>query len=248
MLDRIIRAANAIREQRYADAAIVFAAGSFVRGEGTAYSDLDLVVIYETLPSAYRESFRFGDFPVEAFVHDPETLNYFFLDVDRPSGIPALAQMVLEGIEVPRQNTLAYSFKELAASVIAMGPPALSMEDRRRLRYGITDVVDDLRDPRSQDELIATGSQLYETVANYYLWTKGLWVARGKSIPRVLRRTNPEFCATFCHSFEDLFQRGDPQAIIALAEEVLGPDGGFLFEGYRLDAPPEWRKPLTEGS
>lgn len=45
--------------------------------------------------------------PLEAFVHDPETRNYFFFEVDRPSGIPALPQMVLEGIEIPHSSCIA---------------------------------------------------------------------------------------------------------------------------------------------
>jgi len=36
--DKIVATANAIRSQRYREASIVFAAGSIVRGEGTAYS------------------------------------------------------------------------------------------------------------------------------------------------------------------------------------------------------------------
>jgi len=67
---------------------VLLLAGSIVRGEGTPHSDLDLVVIFDRLPNAYRESFYFGDLPVEAFVHDPETLNYFLFEVDRSSGIP----------------------------------------------------------------------------------------------------------------------------------------------------------------
>jgi predicted nucleotidyltransferase len=44
--EQIIGTAKAIRSARYRDASAVFAAGSVVRGEGTAYSDLDLVVVY----------------------------------------------------------------------------------------------------------------------------------------------------------------------------------------------------------
>ncbi|HEY2852428.1 MAG TPA: nucleotidyltransferase domain-containing protein [Gemmatimonadaceae bacterium] len=93
MNERIIDVANAIRSDRYQHADAVFAAGSIVRGEGTAFSDLDLVVVYAQLPCAYRESFGFGGYRVEAFVHDPATLEYFFLEIDRPSGVPALPQM-----------------------------------------------------------------------------------------------------------------------------------------------------------
>ena len=84
----VLDAAYAIWSQRYSGAAVVFAAGSLVRGEGTAYSDLDLVVVYSALPCAYRESFTFQRLPVEAFVHDPETLEYCCVEMDRASGIP----------------------------------------------------------------------------------------------------------------------------------------------------------------
>ena len=88
---------------------MIFLAGSIVRGESTPFSDLDLVVIFDKLPAAYRESFYFQGFPIEAFVHDPETLNYFLYEIDRPSGIPSLAQMIVEGIEIPKPNDLSGS-------------------------------------------------------------------------------------------------------------------------------------------
>jgi hypothetical protein len=118
----------------------------------TAYSDLDLVVIYDQLACAYRESFRFDRYPVEAFVHDPETLEYFFFEVDRPSGVPALPQMVVEGIEIPAPNEISRALKQQAASLIAMGPPVLNADSERKWRYAVTDLLDDLRDARSVEE------------------------------------------------------------------------------------------------
>jgi predicted nucleotidyltransferase len=244
-LDGIVGAARLIRDQRYAGATAVFAAGSLVRGEGTAYSDLDLVVVYPNVACAYRESFRFQGYPVEAFVHDPETLNYFFLEVDRPSGVPSLPQMVAEGVEIPEPTETSRSLKALAASVLALGPPPLSEQDLKGLRYGITDLLDDIRDPRSNEELAGTGSQLFEGLANYYLRTHGLWSAKGKSIPRALQRADAALSVRYFRSFDDLFARGDARSVIALAEELLAADGGLLFEGYRRDAPAAWRKPRT---
>jgi len=49
MSNDVLDAAHAIRSERYSESAVVFAAGSLVRGEGTAYSDLDLVVVYSSL-------------------------------------------------------------------------------------------------------------------------------------------------------------------------------------------------------
>ncbi len=203
MSDHVIEAARAIRDQRYAHAVAAFAAGSIIRGEGTVYSDLDLVVVYANVPRAHRESFRFSGLPVEAFVHDPETLHYFFVEVDRPSGVPALPQMVAEGVEIPESSDLSRSLKALAASVLALGPPPLTPQDIDQLRYSLTDTTDDLRAPRSRQELIGTASVLFQELANFYLRTRGCWSAKGKAIPRALRRADAAFAARYCRTFED---------------------------------------------
>jgi predicted nucleotidyltransferase len=242
MSERIIDVANAIRSDRYRDAAAIFAAGSIIRGEGTPSSDLDLVVVYAGLPAAYRESFRFEGYPVEAFVHDPETLEYFFVEVDRPSGVPALPQMVLEGIEIPEPTAVSRALKQRAAAIIEAGPPALDTDTEQRMRYFISDLLDDLRTPRSRDELIGTGARLYEQLADYHLRRRLLWSAKGKAIPRVLRQADPALCARYGDAFAVLFSQGDPQPVIHLAEDLLREAGGLLFEGYRADAPTAWRR------
>ena len=40
------------------------------------------------------------------------------------------------------------------------------------------------------------------------------------------------------HAGDEMTERG------VRAEELLQADGGLLFDGYRLDAPPEWRQPI----
>jgi hypothetical protein len=195
-----------------------------------------------TCPAAYRESFRAGGFPVEAFVHDPETLRYYFFDVDRASGVPALPQMVAEGVAIPGQSDASDAFKALAREVIAMGPPPLAPKDRDRMRYELSDIVDDIREPRNRAELVATSARLYEILANYYLRSRGLWSARGKSIPRVLQQADPAVAGEYCRSFDRLFESGDASAVIALAEAMMAPDGGPMFEGFRSEAQPTWRR------
>jgi hypothetical protein len=245
-LQILTKVAREILESRYPDARVLFLAGSIVRGEATPHSDLDLVVIYDKLPNAYRDSFQSHGLPVEAFVHDPETLSYFVFQVDRPTGIPALAQMILEGIELPEPNDVSQSLKQLAASFLEAGPPPLSDEEVRKLRYNLTSLVDDLREPRSRDELIASGAELYEALADYYFRSNNRWSAKGKSIPRILKRTDVDLCFRFCNSFDQLFANGQRETVIALVEELLKPNGGFLFDGHRLEAPKSFRKPLAE--
>ncbi len=242
MSDRIIGVANAIRADRYGDAIATFAAGSIVRGEGTPFSDLDLVVVYAQLPCAYRESFRYDGYPVEAFVHDPATLEYFFLEVDRASGVPSLPQMVVEGVEIPSPNEISRQLKRRAAAVIEAGPPPLDDATERRMRYFVSDLLDDLRAPRSAEELLGAGGRLYESLADYHLRRRGLWSAKGKAISRVLRQTDPTLSASYQDAFAALFGQGDAGAVIRLAEEILREAGGPLFDGYRADAPPAWRR------
>ena len=57
LLDEIIKTTNEIRAAKFPNAKVIFLAGSIVRGVGTPDSDLDLVVVFEHLPNAYRESF-----------------------------------------------------------------------------------------------------------------------------------------------------------------------------------------------
>jgi predicted nucleotidyltransferase len=241
----VLDAAYAIRSQRYSGAAVVFAAGSLVRGEGTAYSDLDLVVVYSALPYAYRESFTFQTLPVEAFVHDPETLEYFFVDIDRAAGIPALLQMVVEGREIPNSTDFSGMLKARAAALINAGPPPLDSESERRRRYRVTDLVDDVREWRSTEELMASGSRLFEELADYHLRSIGHWSARGKAIPRALQRADPVLCTRYRRAFESLFHDGEVSHVIQLTEELLAPNGGLLFDGYRSDAPASWRRVPT---
>lgn len=240
----LIKITKQILDERYPDADVIFLAGSLLRGEGTPYSDLDLVVIFERLPHAWRESFNFQGYPVEAFVHDPETFNYFIYELGRPSGLSAMARMVVEGIEVPCPSEISRSVKRIAADLIASGPPKLNDEDERKLRYTITNLIDDIRQPRSREELVASGAELYGALANYYFRANGVWSAVNKSIPRKLGNANPELYSRFCEGFDQLFAGGKSDKVIALADEILKRHGGFLFDGYKHEASPDCRKPL----
>jgi hypothetical protein len=246
MIDELVGLAKRIHAERYAAAEVTFLAGSIVRGEGTRTSDLDLVVVFERLPNAYRESFICGGWPVEAFVHDPETLDYFFWEVDRPSGVPSLPTMVREGIEVPRASGLSRSLKELADRLIAEGPPLWSDADVDGSRYAVTGLIDDLRAPRSRFEQAATATALYGALANHYLRSRGLWSGKDKWIPRRLRAVDPVFARKFEEAFEELFRDGDSSRVIRLAAEILAGNGGWLFENYQVQAPQDWKRVREE--
>ena len=230
-----VEAARGIFRERYEGARVVFLGGSVMRGEATPASDLDIVVVYERLPNAYREAFVYGGWPVEAFVNDVGTLEEFF-ESDRRRGVPALMSMVWEGVEVPEASEFSAGLKRSARELLEAGPPPWDEEELTLRRYRLTDWVDDMRFPRSGEELLATGAYLYGDAAEFYFRTRGLWSAHSKTIPRRLRETDAAFAERFVRAFEALFTEKRPEPAIALVAELLEPFGGFLFEGFRKEA------------
>lgn len=231
-------------ETRYQGAEVIFVAGSVVRGEASTYSDLDLVVLFPKVKAAYRESFFHKGWPVEAFIHDPETLRYFFQNVDRLMGRPTLAEMISEGFEVPGVTALSAQVKAMAAEALRVGPPALSEEEIQDRRYHISELIDDIREPRNRHELIASSALLFSELADYYFRSRRGWTSSGKAIVRRLKREDPAMARRFSEAFDLLFSVGQSTRVIELAEEVLGAHGGLLFEGYTREVPASWKTTL----
>lgn len=240
-MDELKSLITRLHRERYPDADVIFLAGSVVRGEGTKTSDLDIVVAYESLQNAYRDSYFYGGWPVEAFVHDLQTLKYFIQKVDAPTGVPSLAAMVSEGIELPSATSLSRRLKEIASDSLQAGPAQWSAKEIDSSRYLISDLIEDVREPRSKSEMNAVAIQLYNAISNHYFRSKGLWSAKGKTIPRRLHRIDTVFADKFELAFESVFTQGKTEDLIALADDVLSAHGGFLFEGHRLEAPKEWK-------
>lgn len=236
-----ISAAKDLFDNRYQGADAVLVAGSVVRGEASASSDLDLVVIFPSVRAAYRESFTHMGWPVEAFIHDLETLRYFFYRIDQPEGHSTLCEMVNEGLEVPGPCKATVEAKALASEVLKQGPPKLSFEEIEDRRYNISELVDDLRDPRSRHELNAAAARVFHELADFYCRSRGGWTSAGKGLLKRMKTQDPAMARRFSEAFDQLFQHGMPGAVIGLTEEMLAPYGGFLFDAYRREVPPNWR-------
>jgi hypothetical protein len=230
-----LEAARGVWAERYAGSRVLFLAGSVMRGEATQTSDLDVVVAFEKLEDAYREAFTFGDWPVEAFVHDGETLRHFY-EVERRRGLPSLMRMVIEGLEVPEACEFSAELKREAAEAYEAGPPPLDEDELRLRRYRLTDWIDDIRFPRSGEELVASGAWLYQDAADFYFRSRGLWSAHSKTIPRRMREVDAGFAEKFLAAFEALFTEKRGAHAVELVEELLAPFGGTLFDGFRMDA------------
>lgn len=232
--------AKTVLASRYADAAFAFAAGSIMRGEGTWLSDIDLVVIYDHLEAARRESFIADGVPIEAFVHDPETLAWF-VDADVARGCPSILNMVAEGAIIGSAQERAEAVQRDVARRLAEGPPPLAPARLNVLRYEITDAVDDLRGERSPSEIMAIGALLHPRLVELALRGRGRWNGTGKWAPRLLAAADAGLAERFDEAFRALFRAGASDLVIALAEEEMAPHGGRLFDGDCRAASPAWR-------
>jgi hypothetical protein len=235
-----VQLAARVLQARYPEAQAGFAAGSFVRGGATAASDLDLVVLFAALPNAWRESFIFEGVPVDAFVHDPETLRAFMLK-DVEAGKPAMLTMLSEARIVGPNPDAAGPLRAVAEATYAKGPPRFDDEEMNRWRYLISSRVEDLEDPRPWPEMVATGAWLHAVLADFIMRAHGRWAATGKWIPRTLAAFDPAVEARFSAAFEALFERRDVAGVIAFTDELLAPFGGRLIAGYAAKAKPEDR-------
>lgn len=237
--DRALAVAEKALSNRYGGAACAFVTGSIMRGQGTTGSDIDLVVVFRRLERAWRESFIEDGFPVEVFVHDPETLAYY-QDKDIEGGRPIMANMVASGVVIGPNRALAEPIRISAAEALAKGPLPLAGPAYDTMRYMASDLVDDLKGERPVAEIAAIAAHLYPRLIDLMLLGRGAWSGVGKWGPRLLRRLDSQLADSFDEAFRAAVH-GNATALVALAEAELGRHGGYHFDGYSQQAPLEAR-------
>ena len=123
---------------RFPDATWALLTGSVLGPARTPGSDLDIMVLRDEAPN-FRESLRFRGWPVELFVNTPATLAAFLAN-DLAARKPSTHRMLATGVPLlgdPSEVT------GRCARILAAGPPGLTIAERDRLRYGLTDLLDD---------------------------------------------------------------------------------------------------------
>lgn len=227
--------AATVLTEHFAGAKFAFVGGSIMRGQGTFGSDIDMVVIFPRLNRAWRESRIAEAMPVEAFVHDSDTLGDFF-QRDIVAGRPVMLTIVAEGRLVGADIVGAKELRERAEALLAKGPAVPEGPRLQTMLYRISDDLDDLRGERSPAEFRAIAAQLYPRLGDLMLLGRGHWTGAGKWLPRRLAAALPEVATRFEEAFEAAFA-GQPQALIDLGDHELKRFGGPVFDGYKIEAP-----------
>ncbi|MFJ7935087.1 nucleotidyltransferase domain-containing protein [Sporosarcina sp. NPDC096371] len=207
-------------------------AGSVVRGEHTATSDLDIVVFDDKVESAYRESFIEYGWPIEVFVHNFTSYKDFF-KADCERARPSLPRMVSEGIIIIDSGVVC-AIKDEANDLLKTGPVMWDKDTLATRRYMLTDVLDDLIGSTNRAEELFIANTLAVKIHEFVLRTNGKWVGDSKWVVRALNQFDEDFARRFVQAFDVFYKTGAKDEVIELADEVLKLYGGRLFEGYSM--------------
>ena len=241
--DAIRAIAQRLVQQRYPTAVAAIIGGSFATGRQTPSSDIDLLLLFEHVDCAWRDTIAAEGRTVELFAHDLATFTYFCKEMDAPGGTVPLARMVVEGENIVAAGDAYARLHALAHAVDTAGPPVLDAENLQRRRYAITTALEDLVDSRHPGEALAVACQLYEALADLHLRAAGEWSGGGKHLFRRLQAFDAAIAGQLDGALRlvasDLL--AGQRAFEHLTAAVLAPVGGPLLHGFCLPAPAHWR-------
>lgn len=227
-----VGAAKTFIQKHFPDCEGAILAGSVVRNEETATSDLDIVVFDQQCPASYRESFIELGWPIEVFVHNLNSYKlYFMSDCERAR--PSLPNMVAEGV-ILKGAEIMHPIKEEAKALLDKGPKEWTRETITLHRYFVTDTLEDFIGCGDRAEAIFIASSLAQKVSDFVLRTHNQWIGASKWLLRALTQYDAKFASRFVEAFDAFYKTGDKNKVIQLVDEVLEPYGGRLFEGFSL--------------
>ena len=225
-----IEATKKFAEEKFPESEIVFLAGSASRGEETITSDLDIVIIDNSIISSYRESFVLYDWKIETFFHNYNSyLDQF--NIDKDTGRPILANMLAEGKAI-KDNGKSNEIKNNAKDFIKAGPNPLSESFIKASRYYIYDLLDDFADTENHHEAIITLNTISLQFVDFILRVNGQWTGRGKGLTRALRQFDEVTYKRYFETLDYYYKGGEKQPFIDFVNEFYVPLGGPLFDGF----------------
>ncbi|MDI3296918.1 nucleotidyltransferase domain-containing protein [Janthinobacterium tructae] len=241
--DAIRAIAVRLVQEHYPAAVAAIIGGSFATGRQTPSSDIDLLLLFEHVDCAWRDTLVAEGRTVELFAHDLATFTYFCKEIDAPDGRVPLAMMVLEGENIAAPGPQHAQLLVLAQAFTAAGPPVLDAENLQRRRYAITTALEDLVDSTHPGEALAVACQLYEALADLHLRAAGQWSGGGKHLFRCLQAFDAAIAGQLDGALRLVASDlpAGQRAFEHVTAAVLAPVGGPLLQGFSLPAPAHWR-------
>ncbi|MEJ7833156.1 MAG: nucleotidyltransferase domain-containing protein [Nocardioides sp.] len=160
--------------ERFPDAKAAWLSGSVVSGRATSTSDLDVVVVTDEV-EVHRESVVYDGWPVELFVHTADSVRAFVTQ-DRLRRRPTMARLVADSVSLMGGAGAAIDDLEAECrAAVAAGPEPLDEGQLEALRYGLTDLLDDLAGGGPPEEKAAVAVAVWQATVELRLVVGDRW-------------------------------------------------------------------------
>jgi predicted nucleotidyltransferase len=227
-----IDVARAFVRREYPACTAAFLAGSASRGEATAGSDLDILVVDETAQSS-RSVVHEGLWPIELLVFTSEALRKT-LDMETKSRmrLPFHIAMLADSIVLHDADGTATELQDHARALRATGPVPATDSEIEDVRYMLTCALDDFVSARNRAERTFEAMYVAQLTARLSLLMRRAWTGgQGRWLLRSVNDVDPELGQALSAALASA--PDEMAALTEVAKGVLAHAGGPLFEGYR---------------
>lgn len=228
MNKEILHIARDFIETHFPNSRAALLAGSYVRGDDTPSSDIDIVILDR---DTYRKSYIFSDKPIEAFVYSEDSLDFESF-IEKQSGIPLITRMCAEGV-VLKGGEDARTLISQGKQNLLEGPTPLSSSKLDEFRYTITDLLSDLEGSKVEMEDTYSVGELTIKLPEFILRANQEWIGEGKWMFRCLKQFDPNIAEEFTKCIQGYYKSNNKDELIRFVDHLLVPFGGRLFTGYQ---------------
>lgn len=223
-------AARQLILQDYPTCLLAVLGGSASRGEHNEHSDLDILVVDDSIQGLTRKTVGAYGWVVELFFLN--TLDYREqFDVGVIAGNPTLQRIIVEGMVICSSH-MGDKIREEAKSDLEGGPLPLTSYDLDVNRYVITEFMMDLKGTDLVVEQWFIAQKMTILLCEFVLRANRKWIGEGKTLFRLLLMHNSNVAADLEKSLQLLYVHKDKSALLHLTEKLLTPFGGPYLIGY----------------
>jgi hypothetical protein len=203
--------------------------GSAGTGKATATSDLDIVILYPNGNSNYAETTQYQGWVVEAFVHTPDSIAFWY-EKEKAARCAVLGDICVRGVLLTDKGG-GESLQQHARHYMEQGPEPLSNSERDIRRYDLSNSLDDLLGTTDHAEKYATSTDVFNQAVELLLSHEGAWLGKGKWMVRRLEQLPHSQLALQLLNWAGSSQH-DATELVEIASEVLRRAGGYVMEGF----------------
>ncbi|WP_052135907.1 nucleotidyltransferase domain-containing protein [Arthrobacter sp. PAMC 25486] len=224
-----ITIARSYVEEMHAGAEASILGGSAALGRSTPTSDLDIAILYRAGGANYAETLRYRGWIVEAFIHTPESLAFWY-EKERSIRCAVIGDICARGLLLT-DNGAGKQWQDEARLYMRQGPMPLTDAERDLRRYDLSCSMDDLLGSGSPAETFATASDVFRQTAELLLLRHQKWLGNGKWVVRRLEQLPKDEAALGLLAWA-ASKDNDPQKLAGIARDVLDQNGGYAMEGF----------------